>query len=119
MWAWNGVEMRPLPTVTTLKQAVESVINSNKRDGYPPTRFIQATQDGVAPDLKTICERPIVRGETLEYLESALLRFPTLLTIEDFVARQGLAWGFSPEGVEAASARVTYFDQIAHGKRYS
>lgn len=111
--------MRPLPSVASLKEAVETVIDSNKKDGYPPTRFIGATQNGAAPELKKICERLIVRGETLEYLESALVRFPTLLTIEDFVARQGQLWSFSQEAIESAQARTVYFDQIARTKRYS
>jgi hypothetical protein len=29
----------------------------------------------------------IEKGETLQYLETALQRFPTLLTLEDFVSR--------------------------------
>ena len=64
--------MRPLPETQVLKEAVENIIDSNKKDGYPPTRFIQATEGGTAVDLKVVCERLIIRGETLEYLERAL-----------------------------------------------
>ena len=105
--------MRLLPQPKTLKEAVENVINSNKKDGYPPTRFIQATEAGTADDLKAVCERLIVRGETVEYLDKALRRFPTLFTLEDFVARFGKGWGFSDEVISHAKARVNYFDKVA------
>jgi len=110
--------MRQLPNVKTLKEAVKEVIESNKSDGYIPTRFIQATGSGDEPDLLSVCERLIVKGETLEYLERALKRFPTLLTLEDFVVRQGITWGFSREAIEVAKARVQYFDQLAGTARY-
>ena len=48
------------------------------------------------PNLLSVCERLIVKGETLEYLENALKRFPTLLTLEDFVVRHGVP-GASPK----------------------
>jgi hypothetical protein len=35
--------------------------------------------DGTAPDLLSVCIRLINKGETLEYLDVALRRFPTLL----------------------------------------
>jgi hypothetical protein len=110
--------MRSLPSVETLCEAVIYVIQSNKNDGYLPNRFIQITQDGYAPDIFDICDRLITKGETLQWLESALTRFPTLLTLEDFVAVHGLDWGFSQYTVEVAKARVKYFDQISGGKRY-
>jgi len=110
--------MRPLPNVQTLKQAVIKVIESNKSDGYVPTRFIQATGNGDVPDLLSVCERLIVKGETLEYLENALRRFPTLLTLEDFVVRHGVTWGFSRDTIGVAKARVEYFDLITGTGRY-
>ena len=110
--------MRSLPKVQTLKQAVKQVIESNKSDGYIPTRFIQATGNGDAPNLLSVCEKLIVKGETLEYLENALKRFPILLTLEDFVVRHGITWGFSGGTVEVAGARVKYFDLIAGMARY-
>ena len=61
---------------------------------YTPNRFIQAAGDGTAPDVLAVCIRLINKGETLEYLDSALRRFPTLLTLEDFVSRCGSEWGF-------------------------
>ena len=90
MWA--------LPQVEALQEAVEHVIDSNQRDGYVPTRFIQVTQRGAAPGLKQVCELLIIRGETLEYLEKALQQFPTLLTLEDFVLRHGRGWGLFRPG---------------------
>jgi hypothetical protein len=111
--------LRPLPAVTTLQEAVEQVINSNQRDGYVPTRFIQATEYGHASNLRAACERLIQKGETLENLEDALRKFPTLLTLEDFVSRFGDGWGFSRTTVDIAKQRVAYFDQIAGDTRYS
>ena len=111
--------MRPLPVVATLQEAVERVIDSNSRDGYVPTRFIQATEYGRAPALTRVCENLIQKGETLEYLEDALEKSPTLLTLEDLVSRFGEGWGFSRATVDIAKQRVTYFDQIADSTRYS
>ena len=111
--------MRPLPAVTTLQEAVEQVINSNQRDGCVPTRFIQTTEHGRASNLLAVCERLIQKGETVENLEDALRKFPTLLTLEDFVSRFGDGWGFSRTTVYIAKQRVSYFDQIAGDTRYS
>lgn len=110
--------MRSLPKVQTLKQAVREVIENNKSDGYIPTRFIQATGSGDVPDLLSVCEKLIAKGETLEYLENALKRFPTLLTLEDFVSQHGTAWGFSQGTIKVAKARVEYFDMITGKTRY-
>jgi hypothetical protein len=103
---------------TSLSAAVRLVIESNRADGYIPSRFITATADGAATNLLEICARLINRGETLEYLESALRRFPTLLTIEDFISQYGSAWGFDQLTIEQASARSRYFDILASGSRY-
>ena len=111
--------MRSLPNSETLNDAVRCVIDSNRSDGYNPTRFTQATMDGTAPDLLSVCIRLINKGETLEYLDVALRRFPTLLTLEDFVSRRGAEWGFDEPTVEMARARSIYFDQIAGRGRYT
>jgi hypothetical protein len=71
------------------------------------------------PDLLAVCIRLINKGETLEYLEPALRRFPTLLTLEDFVCHCGSEWGFDEATVEMARARSVYFDQIAGSSRYT
>lgn len=110
--------MRQLPSAQTLRQAVIKVIEINKEDGYIPTRFMQVTGYGDVPDLLPVCERLILKGELLEYLEGALKRFPTLLTLEDFVSRYGDNWGFSQEVIKAAAARAQYFDMIAGTIRY-
>ena len=109
--------MRPLPVVTSLSDAVARVIESNKSDGYQPTRFVAVTGNGHAPDLLAVCERLILKGETLEYLDKALERFPTLLTLEDLVARYGAGWGFSQETIEVAKARVNSFAFLSHLSR--
>lgn len=111
--------MRHLPTPRDLNDAVRCVIESNRSDGYTPTRFIQVTADGTAPDLIAICIRLINKGEILEHLDGALKRFPTLLTLEDLVSHYGSVWGFDEATIEMARARSEYFDQIARQTRYS
>lgn len=59
-----------------------------------------------------------MKGETLEYLESVLRRFPTLLTLEDFVSEKGVTWGFSQDTIKTARARAEYSDMIAGATRY-
>jgi hypothetical protein len=107
-----------LASVRNLSEAVRHVIESNRSDGYTPIRFIQATGDGTATDLLSVCARLISKGETLEYLESALRSYPTLLTLRDFVSRRGFEWGFDEATVETARARAAYFGQIAGRTRY-
>jgi len=110
--------MRILPNPRDLKAAVCLVIESNSADGYIPTRFIQATSDGTAPDLLAVCRRMISKGETLQYLDSALKRFSTLLTLEDLVSLRGADWGFDDATIDIARARSVYFDQVAGRSRY-
>jgi hypothetical protein len=110
--------MRPLPHVDSLESAVREVIRSNRADGYPPTRFIQITAGKSDADLRSACERLILRGETLEALERAFKKYTTLLTLEDLVSRLGADWGFSPIAMETAAARATYFDQQVGQQRY-
>jgi len=57
--------VRRLPTPPTLSAAVQLVIESNHEDGYTPTRFIQVTQEGFAPNLLAVCSRVINKGEYL------------------------------------------------------
>jgi hypothetical protein len=110
---------RPLPNVRTLSAAVSEVIDSNRRDGYNPTRFVGVTQDGTAPDLLGVCRKLILNPETLEWLESGLEKFPQILTLEDFVSRYGADWGFDQETIQMADSRVQRFDQIADFTRYT
>ncbi len=107
-----------MPHAHNLREAVQLVIASNRSDGYPPTRFIQVTEEGYADDLLERCTRLIEKGETLEYLDSAFQRFPTLLTLEDFVSRFGTDWGFPSTAIAAAQDRAAYFDQLVGGPRY-
>jgi hypothetical protein len=111
--------VRPLPTPPTLSAAVSLVIESNREDGYTPTRFIQVTQEGFAPNLLAVCSRLINKGEILEWLERALASHPMLLTLEDFVCLRGTEWGFDAATIQMACARATHFDRIAGGTRYS
>jgi len=64
--------MRRLPNPQTLSDAVHEVIDSNTADGYPPTRFIGATQGGFAPNLLAVCSKLINDRETLQWLEKPL-----------------------------------------------
>lgn len=110
--------MRQLPNPRNLTDAVRCVIESNRADGYTPIRFIQITADGSVPDLLTVCIKLINKGETLEYLDNALRRFPMLLTLEDLVWRRGSEWGFDLATIETARARSEYFDLITGRNRY-
>lgn len=71
---------RLLPNVRSLSAAVSEVIQSNRRDGYNPTRFVGITQDGTAPNLLAVCRKLIMSPETLEWLESGLDKFPQILS---------------------------------------
>jgi len=109
---------RPLPSPQTLPSAVRNVIDSNIADGYQPNRFRGATQDGLAPNLLDVCSKLINKGETLEWLESALNSHPSLLTLEDLVCRYGSGWGFDQSTVQNACARASYFNQLVGYTRY-
>ena len=109
--------MRILPNPRDLRAAVRCVIESDSADGYVPSRFIQATGDGTAPDLLAICSR-LNKGETLQYLDSALKRFSELLTLEDLVSWRGAKWGFDNTTIDIARNRSVYFDKVAGRPRY-
>jgi len=110
---------RLLETPGSLREAVRIVISQNE-GGRPATVFAEATQDGDAPDLVTVCSNFINRGETLQYVENELRNFPYMRTIEDFVSRYGPTWGFNQTTISNASGRVEYFNnQIAGFTRYS
>ena len=110
--------MRPLPQPQTLREAVRAVIKSSVADACYPKRFIQVTGKGDVPDLLSTCEGLITSGETLKWLEMAVIVFPELLTLEDLVARFGGMWGFKQETIEIAEARARRFDQLAGAQRY-
>ncbi len=110
--------MRQLPEVHSLQEAVRKVIESNLADGYRHRGLMLETHVGYAPELVAVCERIITNPETLERLDGVVARFPNLLTLEDFVARQGRGWGISAKTVQEAKARVKHFDGIAGEVRY-
>ena len=95
---------RPLPEVQSLREAVLEVINQGVGD--PATRFISVTQYGEAPNLVEVCRNLINDPATLEYRENELRKYPSLLTIEDFVCRNGSRWRFDDATVRMACARV-------------
>jgi len=54
----------------------------------------------------------------VEYREREVRRFPGLLTIEDYVGRDGGDWGFDPTTVNNADANARWLDQVAGFRRY-
>jgi len=110
--------VRELPEAKTLAEAVRHVISSNVKDKYNPARFISKTQNGTAPDLLSACTELIRNPKTAELFEKALTKSPTLLSLEDFVARRGKGWGFDIDVIAVASARVAYFDSVVGAIRY-
>ena len=70
-----------IPSPSTLKEAVETVIDQNKSIGYNPTRFTQMTQGGYADNLIEVCDRLIQRGETYEAVSDQLENHPDILTL--------------------------------------
>ena len=110
---------RALPRVRNLSAAVLEVIDSNRRDGYVPTRFIGITQHGTAPNLLQLCTNLIMNPATMEWLETGLEAYPTCLFVEDFVSRFGAEWGFDQATINQAKARAERFDQVAGAVRYT
>jgi len=100
-----------------LRTAVKRVIDQNRSIGYTPSRFIQATEDGMAINIFDVCERLLTSPETLEHLEPAVTKYRTLLTLEDEVARDPTALGLSEAAHKSANERVQYFTQICPGRR--
>ena len=72
-----------VPSPSTLKEAVETVIEQNKSIGYNPTRFTQMTEGGYADNLVAVCDRLVQRGETYEAVSGQLDKHPDILTLED------------------------------------
>lgn len=91
--------MRTLPRVRSLTEAVQTVIRENKRDGYNPTYFTRMVLN--ATDLRSVCSNLVVSQNALSALVTAFETHPDLLTIEDFIAHFGHAWGFSPGVIES------------------
>lgn len=108
-----------VPQVSSLNDAARFVIDSNRADGYVPSRFIQITANGDAPNLLELCRKLINQGKLLETLEKDFAKFPATTTIEDFVAQRGREWGFDGVTIANAKARSEYFDQLVKRKRYA
>lgn len=110
-------EMEQLPKVNSLRDAVEEVIKNNRKQGYPPNRFISLVSVNNG-ELAEVCSRLITSKDSLSALYNAFLKHPNLLTLEGFVSYYGKQWGFKEEIVEEAKERSELFDQIANKKRY-
>ncbi len=94
----------------TLKEAVKKVIRQNISAGYNPVIFFHATKNGESKNLREIINRMIMNDELLEELEKAIEKHKEVITIEDFVAKEG--FGLPIEVVEEAKARSQWFDQL-------
>lgn len=95
-----------------LRDAVDDVIDNNKSAGYPPTRFMEKTRDKAGSDLRLACEDLLLSETAENAVIAALQSHPKMWTLEDFVIRQGVSWGFGPEALRAAQRRVKDFDAI-------
>jgi hypothetical protein len=107
---------RVLPPAQTLGDAVRAVIANP--DGNSAAVFARMTQDGNAPNLVAILSRLINDLGNLQILEKELGSFPYLLTIEDYVCRNGSSWGFNQATIAKACVRVERYDQVAGRMRY-
>jgi hypothetical protein len=80
--------------------------------GDPATYFIEATQGRSGQDLVAAVSRMIRKTSAVEYREKELGKYPSLLTIEDYVWRYGLGWGFDQDTVEMARQNALYYDLL-------
>jgi hypothetical protein len=64
------------------------------------------------------CTELILSPSALSALVSALEKNRNLLFLEDFVARQGLDWGFAEHVVETARQHAKLFDELVNHTRY-
>jgi len=119
----SKVHARPLPTPSTLEDAVQEVIDSNRHDNYSPNIFVGMVRDDKGLPLKgqpliAVCKK-LINKPNVKALEDALKRHPYLLTIEDLVCRHGEAWGLDSVTIQHACDSALYFDSFVGHKRYS
>jgi len=103
-------QQRQLPTAKDLSEACSRVIEQSQ--GNPATYFIEATQGRSGQDLVAAISKMIRSASAREYREKELGKYPSLLTIEDYVWRYGLTWEFDRTTVEVARANALYYDQL-------
>jgi hypothetical protein len=113
---------RALPTPSTLADAVQTVIASNRADGYQPKYFARMTKNVQGAALVAVCSK-LINQPNLQKLTAALNAHPLLLTIEDLIDRYGASWGFNGATIQDAHANSSHFDAIvsnviAGGHRY-
>lgn len=102
----------------SLRGAVKMVLSNNRALGYPSQRFSQITQEGNNPELLRLCEELVMSANALAYMEKAVTTYSGFLTLEDYVARWGTEWGFSPDAVEMAGASAETFDRLVGYQRW-
>jgi hypothetical protein len=109
--------MEVLPKVKSLRGATQEIIKNNRELGYPPNRFIQmvSVKD---QELPSVCARLVTSQEALTALYEAFLKYPNLLTLEDFIGNYGSEWGFTEEVINESKQRSELFDQFAKRQRY-
>lgn len=104
--------------VKTLREAVDTVIKSNKKDGYPPNRFSQL----VSVDnnqLPLVCTNLIKNKDYLGSLYDAFKKHPNLMTLEDYIAHFGQDWKFHEDIINEAVKRKETFNSIVGFQRYT
>jgi hypothetical protein len=96
-----------------LRIAVRKVIEQNISVGCRPSRFIQATEDGMASNIVEVCEHLLTNSETLEHIEPVVKKYADLLTLEEEVVRDPQGFGLSPSARVSARERFNGFLQIS------
>ena len=103
----------------SLQRAVKMVLSNNRALGYPSQRFSQITQEGDNPELLRLCEELVMNANALAHMEKAVTTYGGFLTLEDYVARWGIDWGFSAQAVEYARASAETFDKLVGYQRWA
>jgi hypothetical protein len=92
----------------------------DQKVGKPAIRLTSETRDCTASgeEIARTFSNFIMNKATLEVVEKEIRDFPELVTIEDYVCRYGLEWGFERRVIDEACARVQYFNQIVGERRF-
>jgi hypothetical protein len=121
--ALNGAPRRPvlakharsrtLPKVSSLTDVVREI--KEQPEGDSVEGFDKAIREG---NLVEAFSGLIFKGITIDYLLDEVKKYGTTLTVEDFVSRHGVEWGFDEAAIFAACARTTHLDLAAGFTRY-
>ena len=88
----------------TLRDALQEVIDQNRRVGFLPETFIEVTERGYVDDPVTRCSSLIHSGQALSEVTQGVIKCREFLSLEDLIAlsAHGSEWGFH----EATMARA-------------